>query len=337
MSEASYLNLLQLVMQMPERKDRTGVGTCSMFGPHLVFNDVGNNFPIFTTKKTYYRAAFIEMLWFLSGSTNIRDLVQQGVNIWNEWPYEYYLRCKKAGTVPSKHADIRTIEEFAERISIDDAFARMHGELGPVYGYQWRYWGRKYDRTDAWNYGVDNYRNPSILRGTWTDQIKQVVETIRHNPFDRRIIFSAWNVNDIDEMKVSGLPPCHLMMQLYVNTSKLDSSSDTRPRLDGMVYIRSADLFLGTPFNVAQYALLLNILAHCTEMIPGDLHVQYGDAHIYLNHLEQVLTQLKRSPFDAPSLKFHCSPKMWPWEYNMGDFEVVGYNSHPAIKADVAV
>jgi thymidylate synthase len=261
-----YLDLLRHVRDHGVQKDdRTGTGTLSVFGHQMRF-DLGQGFPLVTTKKVHTKSIVHELLWFLRGETNVRSLQQAGVSIWDEWADE-------------------------------------HGELGPVYGHQWRHW-----------MGND---------GREIDQIADLMRDIRSNPDSRRLIVSAWNVGDIPRMK---LPPCHAFFQFYV----------AQGRLSCQLYQRSCDLFLGVPFNIASYALLTHMVAHQSDLGVGDFVWTGGDCHIYLNHLEQVEQQLARDPLPLPALAIRRKPPSI-FDYAYEDFEIVGYQSHPAIRAPVAV
>jgi thymidylate synthase len=261
-----YLDLLSHILETgTPRSDRTGTGTISRFGYQMRFN-LANGFPVVTTKKLHLKSIIHELLWFLNGDTNVNYLQDHGVKIWNEW----------AG---------------------DD------GELGPVYGHQWRSW--------------------SAPDGNEIDQISQVISEIKNNPTSRRLIVSAWNVGDLDKMK---LPPCHLLFQFYVNDGKLSCQ----------LYQRSADVFLGVPFNIASYALLTLMMAQVTELEPGDFVHTFGDAHIYNNHLEQARLQLNREPFPLPQMKINPEVKNI-FDFKYEDFELVNYQAHPHIKGDVSI
>ena len=261
-----YLDLMRHVRQHGVRKDdRTGTGTLSVFGHQMRF-DLAEGFPLVTTKKLHLKSIIHELLWFLRGETNVRSLQQAAVTIWDEW------------------ADER-------------------GELGPVYGYQWRHW--------------------TANDGREIDQIADVVREIRRNPDSRRLIVSAWNVGDIPRMK---LPPCHAFFQFYVAGG----------RLSCQLYQRSCDIFLGVPFNIASYALLTHMVAQQCDLEAGDFVWTGGDCHLYLNHLEQVDLQLARTPFAPPRLALRRRPESL-FDYRFEDIEFAGYQSHPAIRAPVAV
>lgn len=261
-----YEDLMRHVYENGHIKaDRTGTGTRSVFGHQMRF-DLGQGFPLVTTKKLHTKSIFIELLWFLSGSSNVRWLQEQGVSIWNEWA--------------------------------DD-----QGELGPVYGVQWRTW--------------------PTPDGQHIDQISQVVEQIRQNPDSRRLIVSAWNVSEIHNM---ALPPCHAFFQFYVAGGKLSCQ----------LYQRSADIFLGVPFNIASYALLTHMVAQQCDLDVGDFIWTGGDCHLYSNHMEQVALQLSREPHPYPKLHIKRKPDSL-FDYRYEDFEIVDYEHHPHIKAPVAV
>lgn len=262
----AYLDLLRQVRtQGAHKESRTGVGTLSHFGAQLRV-DLNQAFPAVTTKRLHFRSIICELLWFLRGETNLAYLHEHGVSIWDEWADE-------------------------------------HGELGPVYGYQWRAW--------------------PTPDGNHIDQISGVVEAIKRTPDSRRLIVSAWNVADIDKM---ALPPCHALFQFYV----IDG------RLSCQLYQRSADLFLGVPFNIASYSLLTMMVAQVTGLVPGEFIHTFGDVHIYDNHLEQVDTQLSRAPYPAPTM--HLNPHVDSlFDFDYDDFELRDYQYHPAIRAPVAV
>jgi thymidylate synthase len=261
-----YLELMRHVRQHGvEKADRTGTGTLSVFGWQMRF-DLRDGFPLLTTKKLHVKSIFHELLWFLKGSTNVAYLRQNGVGIWDEWADE-------------------------------------HGELGPVYGAQWRSW-------------------PARDGGT-IDQITGVIDAIRKNPDSRRLIVSAWNVADLDRM---ALAPCHALFQFYV----------AQGRLSCQLYQRSADIFLGVPFNIASYALLTHMVAQQCDLLPGDFIWTGGDCHLYTNHLEQVREQLERRPLPLPTLVIARRP-LSILDYQYSDFMIEGYHPHPAIKAPVAV
>ncbi len=262
----TYLDLLQRVLGEGTRKqDRTGVGTLSLFGAQLRF-DLRTGFPLVTTKKLHLRSIVHELLWFLRGDTHLRYLHEQGVTIWDEW-------------------------------------ADANGDLGPIYGRQWRSW----EATD----------------GRRIDQLANTVELLRRDPDSRRIVVSAWNVGELERMR---LLPCHVLFQFYVADGELSCQ----------LYQRSADLFLGVPFNIASYALLTHLVAQQTDLAVGEFIWTGGDCHLYLNHLEQARTQLDREPHPPPRLAIRRRPETL-FEYRYEDFEIIGYQAHPAIRAPVAI
>jgi len=260
-----YLDLLKYTLNNGiEKQDRTNTGTISIFGAQMRFN-LQEGFPLVTTKKLHLKSIIYELLWFIKGDTNVKYLTDNGVTIWNEW------------------ADIK-------------------GDLGPIYGYQWRSW---------------TAREGNI------DQLSQLIEQIKKNPNSRRLIISAWNVGDIDKM---ALPPCHILFQFYVANGKLSCQ----------LYQRSADLFIGVPFNIASYALLTLMIAQVTNLEPGDFVHTLGDTHIYLNHIEQVKLQLTREPYPLPKMIINPNVKNI-FDFKYEDFKIENYQAHPHIKGDVAV
>lgn len=302
-----YLGLLEDIKANGVKKaDRTGVGTISVFGRQLRF-DLAQGFPAVTTKKLFMRGIIHELIWFLQGSTNIKYLVDNDVHIWDDWPYKHYL-IEQGKDVPSSNGDEwkTGIKEFTEKIKADAKFAKKWGELGPVYGYQWRSW--------------------PTPGGKHIDQIKAAIETIKTNPDSRRMIVSAWNVADIEEMNKSGLPPCHLLFQFYVSDGKLSCQ----------MYQRSADTFLGVPFNIASYSLLTMMMAQVTDLKPGDFVHTFGDTHLYINHLDQVDLQLSRKPKPLPKMKINPRVKDIS-NFKFEDFELTDYDPYPAISAPIAV
>jgi thymidylate synthase len=261
-----YLDLMRHVLDSGEEKsDRTGTGTLSVFGHQMRFN-LSQGFPLVTTKKIHLKSVIHELLWFLKGDTNVRYLHDHGVKIWDEW-------------------------------------ANQEGDLGPVYGKQWRSWGSR--------------------KGKDIDQISNALDQIKNNPDSRRIIVSAWNVGDLDEM---ALAPCHMMFQFYIASGKLSCQ----------LYQRSADIFLGVPFNIASYSLLLHIMAQQVDLEVGEFIWTGGDCHLYLNHLEQVKLQLSRAPRSLPQLEIARKPNDL-FSYQFEDFEFINYDHHELIKAPVAV
>lgn len=298
-----YHTLLQHILENGVRKhDRTGTGTISVFGYQMRF-DLNQGFPLITTKKVHIKSIIHELLWFLKGDTNIQYLVQNGVAIWNEWPFQFWLQNHHPELATEKYSPAwkDKLGEFVERIKTDDDFAAQWGNLGPVYGQQWR-----------------NFEG--------VDQIVQVVNDIRRNPDSRRLLVSAWNPKDIPVMVKSGLPPCHALFQFYVADGKLSCQ----------LYQRSADVFLGVPFNIASYALLTLMMAQVCGLQAGEFIHSFGDAHLYLNHLEQAQLQLSREPRPLPKMKLNPEVNEI-FDFQYGDFLLSDYDPYPAIKAEVSV
>lgn len=300
-SEQQYLDLLKDIMENGVYKDdRTGTGTYSVFGRQMRF-DLSHGFPLLTTKKVYLRGIIHELLWFLKGESNIKYLVDNDVHIWDDWPYRFYKK-----TQETTGNEILSQKDFIQKIKEDEKFAHKWGNLGPVYGVQWRHW--------------------QAADGHEVDQIANLIAQIQTNPDSRRLIVSAWNASDIEEMAKAGLPPCHTLFQFYVVKGKLSCQ----------LYQRSADMFLGVPFNIASYALLTMMVAHVTGLTPGDFVHTFGDAHIYKNHIDQVKEQLSRDTKAFPSMKINPNVKDI-FEFTFNDFTLEGYDPHSAIKAPVAV
>lgn len=286
----TYLDLCRHVMEHGSFKmDRTGTGTKSVFGYQMRF-DLSEGFPLLTTKKVHLKSIIHELLWFIQGDTNIKYLVDHDVRIWNEWPYEAF---KKSSDYQNESMD-----DYINKIKTDEGFAKKHGDLGPVYGAQWR-----------------NFNG--------VDQLAYILDQIKNNPDSRRMILSAWNPAEIKHM---ALPPCHTLIQFYVRDQKLSLQ----------LYQRSADIFLGVPFNIASYALLLMMVAHVTNLKVGEFVHTLGDAHIYSNHFEQIDLQLSREVRQLPKLKINPSVKSL-FDFKYEDFELLDYHPHPPIKGKVAI
>ena len=321
--EQTYLDFLQYILDYGVKKeDRTGTGTISVFGYQMRY-DLSKGFPLFTTKRVPFKLVASELLWFIKGDTNIRYLLQHNNHIWDEWAFKKWVesdeyegpdmtdfgrRCLVDEEFNMLYQ--KELNDFCNRVLEDDEFAEKYGDLGNVYGKQWRRW------TDS--------------EGNEIDQLKDVIEQIKNNPDSRRLIVNAWNPEDVINAGAKGsksaLPPCHVMFQFYVIENKLSC----------MLTQRSVDSLLGCPFNVASYALLTHLIAHECGLEVGEFIHSAGDAHIYLNHIDQVKEQLSREPKDLPTLKINPEKKSI-FDIEMEDLTIEGYNPHPAIKAPIAV
>lgn len=314
--EQPYLQLIRDILEKGhEKTDRTGTGTKSLFGYQMRF-DLSQGFPLLTTKKVPFGLIKSELLWFLRGDTNIQYLLKHKNHIWDEWAFKNWVQSSDYQGPDMTDFGLRSQADpafnevyqaqkqvFCDRIVNDDEFAAKFGNLGDVYGAQWRHWQTR--------------------QGETIDQIQNVIEAIQKTPDSRRLIVSAWNPEDVP---TSALPPCHTLFQFYVNDSKLSCQ----------LYQRSGDVFLGVPFNIASYALLTSLIARQTGLEVGEFVHTLGDAHIYKNHFNQVEEQLNRTPFDAPSLWLNPAKKDI-MDFEMSDIKVLDYQSGPAIKAPVAV
>lgn len=314
-SEQAYLDLCKKVLaDGTEKSDRTNTGTKSLFGHQMRF-DLQKGFPLLTTKRVPFRLIVTELLWFIKGDTNIRYLLQHNNNIWNEWAFKKWVESDAYNGPDMTDFGIRAtkdeqfkleydrqMEKFKQLILEDDQFASQFGDLGSVYGSQWRAW--------------------KTSQGDTIDQLKDVINQIKNNPDSRRLIVSAWNPEDVPTM---ALPPCHTMFQFYVADGKLSCQ----------LYQRSGDIFLGIPFNIASYALLTSLIANECGLEVGEFIHTLGDAHIYSNHIDQVKTQLERSPRALPTLRLPQDKSVFDIE--LEDIQLENYEPHPAIKAPVAV
>ena len=310
MADKEYLNLCKTILENGITKDdRTGVGTKSIFGYQMKF-DLNKGFPLLTTKKINFNLVWSELLWFIKGDTNIKFLLENKNNIWNEWAFKKWVESDEYNGPDMTDFGHRTLvdEDFAkdykeqmkffkEKILTDDEFSKKYGDLGNVYGKQWR-----------------NFNG--------VDQLKNVIEQIKENPSSRRLIVSSWNPAEVDTM---ALPPCHSLFQFYVSDGKLSCQ----------LYQRSGDVFLGVPFNIASYSLLTILIAKECNLGVGEFVHTLGDAHIYNNHFDQVNEQISRTPYDLPSLKINEFQSIF--DLKISDVELVNYESHPFIKAPIAV
>lgn len=314
--EQAYLDLgKKLLTEGHQKGDRTGTGTKSLFGYQMRF-DLNEGFPLLTTKRVPFGLIKSELLWFLKGDTNIRYLLQHNNHIWDEWAFERYVQSEEYQGPDMTDFGRRALQDeefnqqyqaemkaFCEKIVADEAFAEKYGDLGNIYGSQWRHWETK--------------------TGGFIDQLGDVIEMIKTNPDSRRLIVSAWNPEDVPSM---ALPPCHTMFQFYVNDGKLSCQ----------LYQRSADVFLGVPFNIASYALLTHLIAHETNLEVGEFVHTLGDAHLYSNHEEQMKEQLTRTPKAFPTLRLN-QDKQSVFDFEMEDIQIEGYDPAPTIKAPIAV
>ncbi|MBO2537043.1 thymidylate synthase [Rummeliibacillus suwonensis] len=311
-----YLDLCRHILENGNDKgDRTGTGTWSVFGYQMRFN-LQEGFPLMTTKKIAFRLIATELLWFIKGNTNVRTLIAQNNHIWDEWAFEKWVKSEDYKGPDMTDFGHRVLQDqlfkeqydeqmqvFQKRILEDEVFAKKFGDLGPVYGKQWRSW-------------------PDVKGGT-IDQLRNVIESIKKNPNSRRHIVSAWNPAEVDDM---ALPPCHSLFQFYVADGKLSCQ----------LYQRSADVFLGVPFNIASYALLTHLIAKECKLEVGDFVHTLGDAHIYKNHLAQVEEQLSRTPKALPKLVIKTN-KDSIFDYEMADLTIEGYDPYPRIAAPISV
>ncbi|WP_041556263.1 thymidylate synthase [Carnobacterium sp. 17-4] len=314
--ESEYLNLGKKVLEDGHVKtDRTGTGTKSLFGYQMRY-DLQKGFPLLTTKRVPFGLIKSELLWFIKGNTNIRYLLQHNNHIWDEWAFERFVKSEeyvgpdmtdfgRRALVDEEFKAVYDVEKeaFCTRILEDDAFAAKYGELGNVYGAQWRRW--------------------KTTQGETIDQLKDVIQQIKTTPDSRRMLVSAWNPEDVPNM---ALPPCHTLFQFYVADGKLSCQ----------LYQRSADIFLGVPFNIASYALLTHLIAHEVGLEVGEFVHTLGDAHLYSNHFEQMKKQLAREPRDFPTIALNES-KNSIFDFEMEDIQIEGYDPHPGIKAPIAV
>ena len=321
--EKTYLDFMKYILDNGVKKeDRTGTGTISVFGYQMRF-DLSKGFPLFTTKRTSFKLIASELLWFIKGDTNIRYLLQHNNHIWDEWAFKKWVESDEYEGPDMTDFGLRCLEDeefnllykkelkdFCDRVLTDDAFAEKYGDLGNVYGKQWRRW------TDS--------------EGNEIDQLKDVINQIKTNPDSRRLIVNAWNPEDVINAGAKGskaaLPPCHVMFQFYVANNKLSCQ----------LYQRSGDTFLGINYNITSYALLLYLMAKECNLEVGEFVHTIGDAHIYLNHVEQVQEQLSRELRDLPTLTINAD-KQLIFDIELEDLTIEGYNPHPSIKAPIAV
>jgi thymidylate synthase len=358
--DETYLGLLKRVLNEGKtKKNRTGIDTIGVFGAQARF-DLAEGFPLLTTKKVFFKGIVHELLWFISGSTNIKYLVDNDVHIWDDWAYQRYLKfVSKIVVMGGIDKTILSQEDFIHRIKTVDEFAKIWGELGTgTYGGMWRAFPFYNDYDTVAPVMEERDALDSV------DQLKRVIEKLKSNPDDRRLIVSAWHPYWVEHC---ALPPCHVLFHFNtevmtlderyehatnkavarcgpetqesiqeMNHKALDDAGVPRRKLNCLLYQRSCDLFLGVPFNIASYALLTHMVAHCVGMVPGEFIHTYGDLHLYRNHVDQAKLQLTRAPFPSPHVSLNLA-KRDLFHFNYDDIQLFGYNSHPAIKADVAV
>jgi len=350
--DKQYLKYLEYILENGvEKRDRTGTGTISIFDYSMRFK-MSEGFPLLTSKKVFLKGVIHELIWFLIGDTNIKYLVDNGVNIWNGDAYKNYINnvtlsssgkwCKVVSDENGNHPEPYTIDEFIEQIKINDDFSKKWGELGPIYGKQWRAWGGIDQKVSGWHHGSPSHYK-SIRKN---DQISDLIQRIRKDPDSRRLLVSAWNVSELPEM---ALPPCHFGFQCYtsevsytqrikmwcdslgkhisyaedLDEKKLDDLGVPRRKLDLKWFQRSVDSPLGLPFNIASYAILLHLLAKEVNMVPGDLIFNGGDCHIYLNQINGVKEQLNRETYKLPKIKLH-NKSIFELKYE--DIEIIDYD-----------
>ena len=317
-AELQYLSIAEQILDEGEATDdRTGVGTLDLFGEPQMAYDLREEFPLLTSKMVATKAVRSELAWMLHGDTNLRYLTEHDNHIWDEWPFVAYLR-RTGQEIPEQGSDEwkQVKGEYLAKVLADRAFADEYGELGPVYGHQWRAW--------------EGYDGEPI------DQLRIAQDQIRSGKASRRIIVSAWNAGDLDEMSKAGLPPCHTLFQF--NASNATDPDTGKKYLDMKMYQRSADWFLGVPFNMAQYAMLLSAMAQTTDRTPRYFYHTFGSAHIYKNHIEQVREQLSRQNELYTPPRLELNPNVTDiGDFDADDFKVVGYKHHPSIKGQVAI
>jgi len=352
--------LLHILRDGVEKKDRTGTGTKSIFG-YQIRHNMREGFPLLTTKKMAWKTMVTELLWFLRGDTNIKYLVDNGCNIWNGDAYKNYLNITKrefelnSAMSGHPHFNLKSVDEFIDKIKTDKKFAKEYGELGPIYGKQWRQW-------QGWM-----TTSKGEMGSLWFDQIQRLVHMLRTEPDSRRLMVNAWNVGELDEMV---LPPCHYGFQVYtrelshqersdlknsppfnygkpangklIDKRLLDSCNVPTRAISLMWNQRSVDTFLGLPFNIASYGLLLTLLGKLTNMVPDELIGNLGDTHLYLNHIDQAREQIERKSFELPNVKLNFDFKfrdgyIVDWEkIGVDDIQLMNYTSHPSIKAPLS-
>jgi thymidylate synthase len=333
--DKTYQELLQDILDNGiEKQDRTGTGTISVFG-RQIRHKMSEGFPLLTTKKMAWKTIVTELLWFLRGDTNIKYLVDNDCHIWNGDAFKNYI----SKTNEYKGDWLDTIEEFINKIKTDDEFAYKWGDLGPVYGAQWRSWHwRSEPFLPEEKYMIYTTEDKPVTwsREKYIDQITNLINDLKTNPDSRRLMVSAWNVGELDQMV---LPPCHYGFQVYTRPTTRDEKivNPGKYRAISLMWNqRSVDTFLGLPFNIASYALLLQIIAKEVDMVPDELIGNLGDTHLYLNHIEQAKEQISREPFELPTLRIASGPLDDIAHHEIMDFDILNYQSHPSIKAPLS-
>lgn len=354
--DIQYLSLLKDILENGQiKKDRTGVGTKSVFGRQMRF-DMREGFPLLTTKKIFSKAMIFELLWFLKGGDNIKYLVDNGVNIWTEWPHQRYNKDNKNVKL--------TLDEFTSKIKTDNEFAKVWGDLGPVYGKQWIDW-KKYDweESNIGSFGPPMFPSMKNLKVSSVNQITNLINDLKNNPDSRRIMVTAWNPGELDKQL---LPPCHYGFQMWTRelsfeernahqicqdlrkdpndptillaftAEQLDRFNVPTRAISLMFNMRSLDFFIGAPFDIASYGLLLSMIAQCVNMVPEELIINSGDTHLYSNCITQAKEQLTRTPYSLPKLWLNPEIKDI-FNFCYDDVKFIDYKSHPSIKANIAV
>lgn len=325
----NYINLASHILKHGhKRMDRTGTGTLAIFGPQLEF-DLRDGFPVVTTKRVNLHLVWTELAWMISGSGSLRPLIEAGNNIWNEWPFKKWIEAT------GQNVDIRQPDSMGYKLSMawfkgsilnDPHFASKWGDLGPVYGVQWRKWRKESFQDVVSMVDSDVVVNQEHLGSAWIDQLQNAIDTIKSNPTDRRMLITAWNPGELDEM---ALPPCHMFYQFFVEDEYIDVK----------VYQRSADVFLGLPFDIASYATLLHMVGHVVGKTPRNLVYSLGDTHIYLDHVDVMTTQVSREPYPLPHINVNTHGREINNinDFTIDDLSLIDYKHHKVLRGPVSV